>query len=65
MVAADDFPTADEHAGAAGFPGDVPAAGDAAVEFGWDDDRKLSGRRRKAEANKKAKAGSFGRQQIF
>lgn len=44
----------------------VPAKGeafpstDATVEFGWDDDRKVSGRRKKAQ--RKAKPGSFGEQ---
>ncbi len=59
MVAASDaFPTADAHAAQEDFPTGAPAEG--AVEFGWDDERKLGGRRRKAEAKKKAKPGSFG-----
>jgi hypothetical protein len=61
MPATDDFPTAEQHGQVAGFPNDPGAGADAAVEFGWDDDRKLSGRRRKAEAKRKAKPGSFGR----
>lgn len=56
--ASDDFPTADAHAVQEDFPTGAPAEG--AVEFGWDDERKLGGRRRKAEAKKKAKPGSFG-----
>lgn len=31
-----------------------------AVDFGWGEERKVSGRRRKVEASKKAKPGSFG-----
>ncbi len=39
-----------------------PAAGGGAmaVDFGWGEERKVSGRRRKVEASKKAKPGSFG-----
>lgn len=45
--------------------GDFPEAGDT-VDFGWqdgDDDKPLSGRRKKAmqAAKKKAKPGTFGR----
>lgn len=60
VVALDDFPTADAHPGQDEFPSAAPAEG--AVDFGWDDERKLGGRRRKAEAKKKAKPGSFGEQ---
>ena len=41
---------------------DFPEAGGDVVEFGWQDERKVSGRRKKmaASAKKKAKAGTFG-----
>lgn len=39
-----------------------PQDDDDVVEFGWQDERKISGRRKKAQqaAKKKAKPGSFG-----
>lgn len=42
-----------------GFP---ESRGGDTVDFGWDDTKKLSGRRKKAQqaAKKKAKPGSFG-----
>ncbi len=41
---------------------DFPVDNDAAVEFGWEDKRPLTGRRLKAakDKQKKAKSGSFG-----
>lgn len=41
---------------------DFPANADAAVDFGWEDKRPLTGRRLKAakDKQKKMKAGSFG-----
>jgi len=41
---------------------DFPEAGADVVEFGWQDEKKLSGRRRKQQqvAKKKSKAGTFG-----
>lgn len=41
---------------------DFPAANGAAVDFGWEDKRPLTGRRLKAakDKQKKLKAGSFG-----
>jgi len=41
---------------------DFPADREAAVEFGWEDKRPLTGRRLKAakDKQKKAKSGSFG-----
>ena len=45
-----------------GEGGEFPEAGAEVVEFGWQDERKLSGRRKKTAqvAKKKAKAGTFG-----
>ena len=42
---------------------DFPAASGAAVDFGWDDKRPLTGRRLKTakDKQKKLKAGSFGK----
>jgi len=42
---------------------DFPEAGGEVVEFGWQDERKLTGRRKKAAqaAKKKTKAGTFGK----
>lgn len=37
----------------------VPGEG-GTVEFGWEDDRKLSSRRKKLNKHQKAKPGSFG-----
>ena len=53
------FPTADADRDTTAAS---PAAGGGAmaVDFGWGEERKLSGRRRKVEASKKAKPGSFG-----
>jgi hypothetical protein len=43
-------------------PSEFPDAEDDVADFGWADERKVSGRRKKAQqaARKKAKAGSFG-----
>ena len=62
LAADEGFPTAGGYQEAAETPSIARAAGGGApaVEFGWGDDRKLTGRRRKAEASKKAKPGSFG-----
>lgn len=57
----DGFPTAEGLHEATTGPSEVLVAGSkAAVEFGWGEDHKLTGRRRKVEASKKAKPGSFG-----
>lgn len=46
---------------------DFPADREAAVEFGWEDKRPLTGRRLKAakDKQKKAKSGSFGERRLF
>jgi hypothetical protein len=41
--------------------GGFPEPGGEVVEFGWDDDRKVGGRRKKTLQKKKAKAGTFGK----
>lgn len=58
MDASDDFPTA-SHYEQQNQHAKESADGDA-VDFGWGHDRKLTGRRKKVESSKKAKAGSFG-----
>jgi hypothetical protein len=60
----DDFPSAgavsDAAADGAARHGEQYGEG-TPVDFGWGEDRKLTGRRKKAEISKKAKPGSFGK----